>query len=263
MLNAAYAALLRLPRFKGRARIEALLRRRLEPGATEVAPGIRMQLDPIDWLQTEMLSGNPPEPMTRAYYRHALSAGDTFIDVGANVGLHSLTAAQIVGPSGSVLSIEPLPYNCDRILTNCRINGLSNVTVIVAAAGDTDRFVTLHDQLPTDKARLSVQERGVNDTRQRFTVPQRTVAALIREQNIEHIHLLKIDVEGNELAVLRGCNQCLDQIDQIVVELLPENRQRDTIVALLKAAGFVLSTINGQPWSGADLPEHNLLASRH
>src|SRR4051812_9900321 len=121
-LYSAYRSILRLPSFKGKERVAAVFRSALQP-AKQCVDGFWMQLDPVEWMQIELIKGSPAEPKTCALYSKLLSTGGTFIDVGAHVGFHSMTARRLVGKTGLVIAIDPQPYNCDRMLTNFGANG--------------------------------------------------------------------------------------------------------------------------------------------
>src|SRR5437660_8903455 len=158
---------LRLPHFKGKTRIEELLRRMLwTPNQTKVFGGLRMELDPAEWTQMQLLKRNWLEPRTLALYQKLLRPGDIFVDVGAHVGFHSLVARHLVGPSGLVIAIEPQPYNAQKILANWRANDFANLKLIIAAAGERDGWVELQDQPITDRALLTLRGNGAKDQAQ-------------------------------------------------------------------------------------------------
>src|SRR5438128_9204386 len=161
MIRSVYKALLRGPKFRGRHRLESALRRILLPRVDVVADGLRMELDPQEWLQIHLLAGEPLEPRTIELFRKLLRPGDTYIDIGAHVGLHALVARQCVGPQGRVIALEPQPYNCDKILINSQMNGAANILVVMAAAGAEDGPIMLHNQARSDKARLTLAGEGV------------------------------------------------------------------------------------------------------
>src|SRR5262245_25713330 len=110
---------LRLPPFRVKTRIEQLLRLMLcTPHRTVVAHKLRMELDLAEWTQMQLLKRNWLEPQTLQLYENLLQPGETFIDVGAHVGFHSLVARHLVGPNGLVIALEPQPYNAQKILAN-------------------------------------------------------------------------------------------------------------------------------------------------
>src|SRR4029079_6403356 len=64
-----------------------------------------------------------PDPAEMTFIKRYLRPGDAFIDAGANVGIYTLFAAQLVGPSGSVIAFEPDPGAADRLRENVDRNG--------------------------------------------------------------------------------------------------------------------------------------------
>ena len=203
MLTRIYAGLQKLPRFRGRARLEGLLRKRLKPPLFNVL-GLQLQLDPQEWLQIEMMTGHPTEPVTLDLFGRLLRKGDIVVDVGAHIGLHALFAARAVGPLGRVVAIEPQPYNCERLMVNASANSIGNILTLCAAAGAIPSRVKLHQQAASDKARLTLAGKGVNDLGLCFEVPIVTLDEVCRREDIASIRILKIDVEGFECEVFAG-----------------------------------------------------------
>lgn len=264
MIRFLYTALLRMPRFRGRHRLEGILRGWLLPAIDTVA-GLRMELDPQEWLQIHLLAGDLPEPATLDLFRALLRPGDVCIDVGAHVGFLTLSAAKCVTSTGRVIAIEPQPYNCDRILTNSQANGLDNIVVVMAAAGDTDGFVRLHNQKRNDKARLSLAGGGVSDVSTLFETPVVRIDSVVERHDLKRVRLLKIDVEGFEREVFDGARATLARTDNVVFECLPEMDASvlESLVALLTAEGFTLQQVDGTPWIvGGSLIEQNVWATR-
>ncbi|MET0274570.1 MAG: FkbM family methyltransferase [Phenylobacterium sp.] len=224
-----------------------------------------MQLDPQEWLQIEMLSGAAVEPQTLELFARLLRPGDTMIDVGAHVGLHALVSARLVGPGGRVLAVEPQPYNCERTMTNAAANGFRNIHVVCAAAGAESGTVVLRQQTGTDKARLTLTGEGVNDTGLTFEVPVVRLDELARRHSLQHVRLLKIDVEGFEPEVLAGARELLANLDNLVIEILPsgDDVRVGRMLDLIESAGFEFKSVTGAPWRrGEKLLESNLWACR-
>ena len=103
MLNPIYDFILRLPGFKGKAMIEAMFRALLKPHISTVHHDIRMELDPEEWLQVDLRAMGRLEPRTTALFERILRPGDSYVDVGAHVGYHSLVAARLVGDGGRIM----------------------------------------------------------------------------------------------------------------------------------------------------------------
>lgn len=267
MLISLYRFILRLPQFKGKSRLENFIRSSfLTPPLVPVTRGTKMELDPLEWVQIDLIRQGTIEPLTVGLYEKLLGNGDTYVDIGAHVGFHTLIARGLVGEVGRVIAVDPQPYNCNKILTNWRANGYENLSLYVAAAGDRDGSVNLHDQSPTDKARLSLCLDPVNDLAQRYRVPIMRLDTILGEQAVTNVRLLKIDVEGYEYDVLTGLGRFAPQVDNIVLELLGSTEislKSKKLLEELKRLGYRTMTVEGAPFFPGDvLPENNLWASR-
>src|SRR5262249_32553547 len=266
--NSLYRGVLRLPQFKGKSLLEKSIRKALfTPAPSLVAGGLLMELDPLEWPQVSLIKDGCLEPLTTALYGELLATGDTYVDVGAHVGFHTLVARGLVGARGRVIAIEPQPYNCERILNNWRANGFENIMLYVAAAGNRDCSVVLSDQSPTDKSRLSLCLDPVNDQHQRFKVPMVRLSTVLEEQRVDRVRLLKIDVEGFEPEVIEGLGAWMDRVDNIVLEVLgaPAEISAKGLALLqnIQAAGLSLYTIAGETLDiERPIPENNVWAAR-
>ena len=268
MFLKVYQSFLNLPSFQGKARIGGLLQNSLlKPQESKVIYGLLMELDPLEWTQISLIKDGCVEPLTTALYGKILSPGDTYIDVGAHVGFHTLIARHFIGDSGRVIAIEPQPYNCHKILTNWQSNNCTNILVYVAAVSNQNGTITLHNQSATDKARLSLCLEPVNNQPQQFQVPLVRLDKVFKENNINQVKLLKIDVEGYELEAINGLNHYSDKVENIILEVLGTpakvTEKTSLLVETLQHLGYHLQTVEGKAWTLSDpLPESNLWASR-
>src|ERR1700722_18974466 len=95
--------------------------------------GYLLSLDLSNWSKRlSYFLGRHHEIATALFLRAAVSAGDTFIDVGANVGFVTLHAAALVGPTGRVYTFEPNPQLVDRLRKLIALNKLDHVTLHAA-----------------------------------------------------------------------------------------------------------------------------------
>ena len=261
-----YRLAARLPAFKGKSRLVGWLTKVLFPQqAFRLRSGISMILDPVEWLQYELLVHEEAEPLTSALMRRLLRPGDAFVDVGCHVGYHSLLARSFVGISGRVVAVDPQPYNAERTMANWALNGFSNLVVYVGALGSQGETVSLVQQPVTDRARLSLLDQGGNQHRARFAVPVYRLDAILGREGLRNVRLLKIDTEGYELQVLGGAGDALSNIENVILELLPDQiAGAGALIELLKYQHRMqLSTVDGRAWApGQPLPENNLWASR-
>lgn len=153
------------------------------------------------------------EPGTREVLRALLSPGDFAVDVGAHIGLHSLAMARAVAPSGRVLAVEPNPRLADLLERNLDLNGLAPLARVArCAAGASDGVATL-------SVGAVLGEGTLLDSAQPGTIaietPVRTLDDLLAEFSPPTV--VKIDVEGYELAVLAGMRGLLEGNDLLAV----------------------------------------------
>ena len=268
MILKFYRALLRLPQFKGKSRIIEFYRALSFPTHRITGThGFVMELDPIEWTQSELLRDGCIESLTSALYSKLLHQGDRYVDIGAHVGYHTLLARHFIGAEGQVIAVEPQPYNCQKLLANWRANGFENLALYVAAIGEEDSTVRLHQQVQTDSTRLSMCLEPVNDEARIFYVPLRRLDAILTEQGVDRIRLLKIDVEGYELEVVNSLGAFFPAIDNIILEVLDTSsgisRKSVALIEKLTRLNYQLHTVEGQAWDQhSPLPENNLWASR-
>lgn len=251
-----------LPYVRGRDRAVDALARTLPRELQIELDGLRYWVDTRETTQLDLATRGHLEPLTVAALRRLLRPGDTAIDVGAHAGVLTMEMARAVGPSGRVIAIEPQPACGDRIMRNAVLNGFEQVTTVCAVANFEGGWQTLNYQRETDRSRLSLCAEQPSATSYRFQVPGTHIAHQIYERGDSRVRVLKVDVEGYELEVLRGCRDRIGFIDAVIVELLRGSDHSATL-DLLRVAGYTLQTVTGAPFESVDaLPEHNLLAVR-
>jgi FkbM family methyltransferase len=146
-----------------------------------------------------------------AFQRRNLRAGDTALDVGANQGLHTGGMAEAVGPTGSVHAFEANPDVAAGLRT--RFQAARNVRVHEMAVTDTSGPVTFHMDMRPGVGGAASSLLVFPDLHTRGEVKTVTVQATTLDefchQNAVIPHLIKIDVEGFELNVIRGAAQII------------------------------------------------------
>ena len=147
-----------------------------------------------------------------------LSPGDTFLDIGANVGRTTLHGASRVGETGSVIAIEPQPECCARIEEAIADNGLSHVVVHNLAAGEHEEELELKILGGgTIMASLAIDEDVDRaDVREVITVPVVPLDTIVPDEFPGTLSI-KIDVEGFEVYALRGLEKTLATHQPVVI----------------------------------------------
>jgi len=237
-----------IPEVEGRLRLfgfrktaRAFLLRRMARSAVE-AGGITILSPALDGLFTLAVSGEDfgvgwdilergtYEPHIVAFYRHHLRPGMTVLDVGANIGFHTLHAASLVGRSGRVFAVEPDPGNASLLKLSLSLQPEEmSVEVIEAALSDRDQELVLTDlgNAANSGARFTHPDRSRLEEHVHGPNPQfRTVRALRWDDHFpdQRIDLVKIDIEGFEPRALAGMEGTLARDRPVIVsEFAPSN----------------------------------------
>lgn len=156
------------------------------------------------------------EPEVREQLKRWLRPGDVAIDVGANVGWHTLLMASLVGAAGRVHAFEPNETTRTRLVTAIDLNRLTQVVVDPRAAAEKSGVAGF--QAPQagnlwDGTGRLVRDQALAGTRVECVSLDRFAA----DRGIDRLALMKIDVEGWELSVLRGGRRILETLRPVVV----------------------------------------------
>jgi FkbM family methyltransferase len=177
-----------------------------------VGAGLRFragQSDPAYALGTNEL------PVQEALAR-CLQPGDVFFDIGANVGFFTVIGARLVGPTGRVCAFEPVPENADLVRKNAARNGFANVIALEQAVSATSGMGELLLAHYSGGATLSEADIPP-DLAGSITVDLVSIDDLVSRQKLPPPTVVKIDVEGAELAVFQGMVQTMMDFGPIII----------------------------------------------
>jgi FkbM family methyltransferase len=205
------------------------------------------------------------EPNEMYLLSKLLGTGCSFVDVGANIGLYTLPAARLVGPSGKVLSFEPSPREGAFLKRNVERNSLSWVSVDDRAVGDLENGRALlhladeqHGGQNTLGSVVYEKVRLVADA----DVAMTTLDRAIVEHGLDGVDVLKIDVEGAEFKVLSGARNLLGKSRPVLMMEL----QEESLLAQGASSRQVLELLRGfdyEVYSYAELGHAHLLRRLH
>lgn len=154
------------------------------------------------------------------FWRDQIEEGMTIIDVGANAGVYTFSAAKRVGKSGLVIAIEPFSKCVSYLHETCRVNQMDWVKVCAGAASDRTGKAKLSINSASELNELISEDSDPNSSlnTSRFEeVDCFTLDSLIDEHHIERVDFLKIDAEGHELQVLKGSDRLLKEFKPIIL----------------------------------------------
>jgi FkbM family methyltransferase len=172
----------------------------------------RISCDFRDLIQRQIYFGLYDQAETRLV-RKLLKPGDGFFDVGANVGYYSLVASQIIGNSGRVHAFEPIAENVAAFKETITVNSIANIIVNQVAVGAADGSLTLY--VGDGRAKSSGWASQVlSESRPKaLVVDMISLDGYIQREAIDHIRLVKLDIEGAERDALLGMQALLSQPD--------------------------------------------------
>jgi len=157
-----------------------------------------------------------------------LEKGSVFIDVGANVGKYSLALSKIIGDSGKIVAVEPVPRTFDALAQAVKINGLSNIIPLNIACWSENTKLDIF--LSEYSGSCSIKR---NFGLGHVIVEAKTLDSLVNELGLNRVDFVKIDVEGSELEVLEGMKNTLKTYrPRIVIEL--REQYKDPLLSLME-----------------------------
>lgn len=200
------------------------------------------------------------EPETSRFIAAHLRPGDTFWDLGANAGYHTLMAARAVGATGRVIAVEPDPGTCEILRGQVELNGFGNCTIVQAAVSDragSTRLVRRASD-PRGNALEQIDNPAIdNKEGDVVEVPSLTMDELSRRYPLPR--LIKMDIEGAEILALPGGRTLLaspERPERLLVAFHGEEA-RDFCQDFLMGLGYELET-------DSELDAHSLVAvTRH
>jgi FkbM family methyltransferase len=222
VLERAVYPLLRRADFRGKGRLRRILPVREHGEAVVSFPGgARLRLDLRESLQRDFLFGLYDRRELELVRRH-LRDGD-FVDVGAHVGLYAVTAAKAT--PGRVVAFEPNPAARAQLEANVALNGLANVEIVPRAVAAAPGHAVLHVPETPDPSFSSLAP-GRFAEGEPVEVEVTTVDAEVERLGLRPT-VVKIDVEGGELAVVAGMERTLRAHRPVLLVEVTEESARE------------------------------------
>ena len=197
----------------------------LNPVRVEVDPDVSLLLDPGDDVARTILISRAGrwEPEVWAAISSGLSPGAVFFDVGAHTAYDSLKASRVVGDQGRVVAFEPNPNTLSALRSNIAASRSQNVIVQPIACTDVEQMLALFDSTPGgNSSSSSLSEANAGERSPSDTVKGRPIDAVVAETGLTRLDVLKADVEGAELLVLRGATETLRRFHpKLILEVVP------------------------------------------
>ena len=203
---------------------------------------ITLELYIDDWIQENIYFTGTYEEAELKYIKSSLKKGSVFIDIGANIGVHSLFASKIVGKNGKVISFEPFTKNYQSFLKNIALNNISNITDNNLAVSNTDGYIDIY--YDKKEANLGMASSYITEYSDAEKVKAVALDSYFEAHPIDKIDFIKIDIEGGEYKALQGMKKILKKYSpKLLIEILDESesnqpKNKENCVEFLKNIGY-------------------------
>jgi FkbM family methyltransferase len=201
------------------------------------------------YIEWSILTTGTYENEISKLIRISLREGDNALDIGGNIGLQSMRMSQCVGKKGKVIAFEPLIYLQEKFDRNRTLNRAGNVTLLPFALSDQEAEAEFTiDRNVWNQGTFSLGKKDGGAEKQKVLI--KVADNLAEIQQLEALHLVKIDVEGFELQVLRGLKQTLQKHKPRIIFEYDEGYWRNTgqqmseCYTLLTSLGYTLYQIS-------------------
>ena len=222
--------------------------------------GIRWHLDLREGIDFSIYVLGTFEPRTVRAYERLVREGNTVLDIGANIGAHTLPLAHQVGLTGRVVAFEPTAFAFGKLRHNISLNPAlaPRIVALQYALGSGQAGAAPHklfSSWPLSKqADLHAKHKGKAMTTEGSSA--KTLDDTVLELDLQRVDFIKIDVDGHELPVLQCGVQAIERFrPAILIEFSPyvhaeEGYSFDELVRFLTDRGYVFRDAN----SGKRLP---------
>ena len=192
-------------------------------------------------IESSILFGDYSEQIILDLIKKYANKNYNLIDIGANIGIHSLTAATINNKI-EVFSFEPEPSNFLSLIKNIGLNNIENIRPFRMGLGDVIGNNVLNINKGWNKGKHSLKVNFPPNFNERISIPVTKLNAF-KDNIIGENFIVKIDVEGFEREVIEGADEIFNKFDNciLIIELITEINDLEIckkIISSLKEKDF-------------------------
>ncbi|KKR76503.1 MAG: Methyltransferase FkbM [Candidatus Levybacteria bacterium GW2011_GWA2_40_8] len=197
-------------------------------------PGVGMSL----------ISRGSFEPALTNIFLKTLRSDQVFLDIGANYGYYTILASKLVGKSGRVFAFEPDPENIELLQENIDLNNCTNVAIEQKAVSEKNGKIFFESQ------KFNKGESAISRGSSGISVESIALDSFGTKRDIRRVDVLKIDVEGAEIGVLKGAKKLISESRELTlfIEYNPSRIEYyggkpQELMTLLSELGFQILNI--------------------
>ena len=224
--------------------------------------GLRWCLDLNEGIDFSIYFLRCYEFTTARAIRRLVGSGSTVLDIGANIGAHTLSFAQLVGPGGRVYAFEPTEFAYAKLMRNLDLNPeiSGRVTanqMMLVDRPDSEPPKHLYASWPLEtKERVHPKHLGRALATDHATAT--TLDSYVKRENLQKVDFIKLDVDGYECQVLRGALKTLERFRPVILfELAPYHLAEagesvEDLVSIFASSNYVLLNLAGKRFLSSD-----------
>lgn len=196
---------------------------------------------PAQFMPTLVIFRQLVEPEYE-FLRQILKPNSIFVDVGGGIGTYSIFVAKLI--NGSIHTFEPLQENLQIIKKNLKANCVeSKVQLNPVALSSKEGYCSFQKEATLFLSRIKTSASGLNPDSNDNLVKTTTLDSYCSQKGIDFIDVIKIDVEGHEIEVIKGANKILSK-NKIGIVILEVNPILEDFYASLENLGFLMFYYN-------------------
>ncbi len=211
ILRKLYRFVLRRKLFKGQFRLFMWIynKQQLSPYRTTTKPlagSFTLEVDTKNFIDACIYYTGDYEPYLKSQFRQLIRPGDCVLDIGANIGFHTLYFAELVGHKGRVFAFEPILVNYQALIMNLSFNTFKHIQTEQIALGNESKTIHIHvDPSIRNPGSYTLLTHGKANT----YIHCLKGDDYVDNKKIGNVNFIKIDVEGYEHEVLKGLKETI------------------------------------------------------
>jgi FkbM family methyltransferase len=214
--------------------------------------GHKMRVNPFDmYISRDLAHWGHWEPHIRGVLQERCKEGMNFIDIGANIGAHTLYMSKLVGPSGRGFAFEPCNSHSSILFYNLMTNNCFNTTVYQYGCSDVEETMYVEERFTLTKKQdnfggITLQNKKSENNDESIQT------RVLDNMNLPRIDIVKIDAEGMEERVIKGMREIIER-DRPVFILEIHSACEQSMFTLLSGLAYNVNRIENS-WDFLALP---------
>ncbi|MEJ5992840.1 FkbM family methyltransferase [Pedobacter sp. Du54] len=218
MITRSFRFVLKRKLFKGQFRLFSWLLKhnlllKIKTIGKPVIGNFKLHLNTKNFIESCIYYTGDYESYLKMHYKKLINPGDIILDIGANIGFHSLYFAELTGQNGKVFSFEPIQGNFDALKENLALNNFPQIFPSNIALGNENARISIYlDQDAKNPGAYSLLAKGEKN----YVIACEKGDDFLKKLGVDHVHFMKIDVEGYEFEVLKGLENTINKSRPII-----------------------------------------------